>query len=191
MPFLTLQHVTARNVNGDSINHSPGTVLSDWELEPYARDKILEGSDWYRARYEPLTENEAHSYRIKATQNEPPHVLSEGGANIIVPAPFDDYVGLHPSEIIARLKEAPLTTTHAARRYEVGGMRREMITGFVHPSERPPFYGYDEMDLRQILDKLELLGENQIGEAKIYEAAHLNRPAVVEFEKEPVAAAAA
>lgn len=180
MPFLTKQVVTARNVNGESITHPPETVLSDWEIEPYARQKILEGSEWYRARYEPLTDREAQSHRVRATQAEQPHIL-EGA---IVPAPFDDYIGLHPTEIVARLKEADLPVAAAARRYEMAGMRREMIIGFIHPAERTPFIGYDGMDLRSLLEKLEILPDDQIREAKIYEAAHQNRPAVIEFERE-------
>src|SRR5581483_11054062 len=102
MPFLTKDVVTARNVNGESVTHQPGTVLSDWELEPYARQKILEGSEWYRARYEPLTDREAHGYRVKATQAEGPHIV-DGAA---VPPPWDDYVGLHPTEIVARMRQS-------------------------------------------------------------------------------------
>lgn len=190
MPFLTLQNVTARNVNGDSVNHPPQTVLSDWELEPYARQKILEGSEWYRARFEPLTDREAYVHRVRATQNEPVHVLNDGGARTVVQPPFEDYVGLHPTEIVARLKAAPVAVAQLARRYEMGGMRREMITGFVHPAERSPFIAYDDMDLRGILEKLEILPDDQVAEAKVYEAHHQNRPAIVEFEKEPAEAAA-
>jgi hypothetical protein len=184
MPFLCKQVVTARNVNGDSVTHQEGSVLSDWELEPYARQKILEGSEWYRARFEPLTDREAHGYRVRATQAEQPHVVD--GA-LVLP-PFDDYVGLHPTEIVARLKSGSVALTQHARRYEAGGMRRDMIVSFVHPAERQPFLGYDDMDLRGILEKLEILPDDQVAEAKVYEANHQERPAIVEFERESVPA---
>lgn len=186
MPFLTKQVVTARNVNGDTITHPKDTVLSDWELEPYVRGKILEGSEWYRARFEPLTDREAFGYRVKATQNEQPHVV-EG--DVVLP-PREDYVGLHPTEIVAWLSEQDLPIARATRRYELGGMRRDEIVSFVHPAERQPFMGYDLMDLRGILEKLEILPADQVRDAITYEKAHQNRPAIVEFESESAEVAA-
>lgn len=190
MPYLVKSAgmVTARNVNGESINHAPGTVLSDWELEPYVRDKISEGSEHYRRLFEPLTEREAHDYRVRATQNERPHMID----GVAVPSPFDDYVGLHPAEVVQRLREHGPVIAAAARRYEMAGMRREQILNFVHPAEREPWAGYNNMDVNGIAEKFLILSDIQVEEAKVYERAHANRPAVVEWDKEteqaPVAA---
>lgn len=186
MPFLTLKYVSVRNVNQEMINHPPQTVLSDWELEPFARQKILEGSGWYRERFEPLTEKEAQNYRVLATQAEQPHILSEGGAKMVIAPPFADYVGLHPTEIVARLKSQPVAVAMQARQYELAGMRREMITGFIHPAERVPFSNYDNMSVMDICDKLELLPDEQVAEAKVYEEAHQGRELIMTFEKEAV-----
>jgi hypothetical protein len=186
MPFLTLKHVTVRNVNGESITHPPQSVLSDWEVEVVARQKIMEGSEWYRDKFAPLTDREAHSYRVKATQSEPPHVLDEGAGQSVILAPFDDYIGLHPSEITARLRDAPLDLAVQTRRYERAGAKRDIIINYVHPAERPPFLGYDDASATDICDKLELLPDAQVAEAKIYEAAHQNRPLVMTFEKDPI-----
>jgi hypothetical protein len=185
MPFLVKATVTTRNVNGESVTHQPGTVLSDWEIEPFARQKIMEGTEWYRARFEPLTDREAQGHRIKATLAEPPHIVD----GVAVPPPFEDYVGLHPTEVVARLRAGSAELAQRARLYERGGMGREMIASFVHPAEREPFLGYDGMDLRSILEKLEILPDGQVGEVKVYEAAHQNRPAIVEWERETTAQA--
>lgn len=191
MPFLTKKVVTARNVNKESVTHPAGTVLSDWELEDYARSKILEGSDHYRELFEPLTDREAHGYRVRATANEAPHTINGG----LVNPPWDDYVGLHPTEIVQRMRDADVQLAAQARQYERadGGMRRPMITGFVHPAEREPFLGFDGMDVTAIWEKFELFPDSQVNDAKAYERAHQNRPAIVEWEREtePVAAAAA
>lgn len=191
MPYLVRESagmVTARNANGESINHAPGTVLSDWELEPYVRDKIGEGSEHYRRLYEPLTDREAHQYRVAATQREQPH-MQDG---VALPAPFDDYVGLHPSEVVSRLREGGPQVAAAARAYERAGMCRPDITNYVHPAERQPFTDYDNLDVNAILEKFMVLSDRQVDEAKQYEQAHANRPAVVEWdrsaEEAPVAA---
>lgn len=188
MPFRTLGTVTARNVNGDTFTHPPETVLSDWELEPFVRDKIREGSEHYRNLYEVLTDREAHTYRVRATQTAPAHVL-EG--KVVVP-PFDDYVGLHPTEIVERLRSGTAVQAQMARDYEraQGGMGREMIVSFVHATERQPWNGYDEMELRDILEKMEAIGADQRHDVVLYEQAHKDRPAIVEYDAEDVAAAA-
>lgn len=189
MPFLTLMTITARNANGESITHPPQTVLSDWELEEYARQRILQGSDWYRARFEPLTDREAQEHRVRATLQEVPHI-DEGGQ---VAPPWPDYVGLHPSEIIVRMKNTSPEEARAARRYEGardGGMKREPIIAFVHPAERLPFQGYDDMDLGGILEKLAIVSDDTVNDIKAYERAHGNRPAIVEWDREIEAAVA-
>jgi hypothetical protein len=180
MPYLTLKNVTARNINGESLNHQPGTVLSDWELSDFIREKVKEGSEWYRERFEPLTENEAHVHRVRATSDEGPHIL-EG--NIIQP-PWDDYVGLHPTEIVDRMRDATVEKVQHVRRYERGGMKRDMVVNYVHPAEHEPWLGYDNMDVRDVLEKFSLMGPDAIDRAVVYEKAHKNRPAVVEYDAE-------
>jgi hypothetical protein len=184
MPFLTLDTVTAQSGGGENIVHPAGTVLSDWELSAFAIGEIRRGVAWYRERFEELTEGEAHAYRVKATMAEQPHMLN----GVAVPPPFDDYVGLHPDEIISRLRVNSLATAEQARRYELGGMKREQISGFVHPAEHEPFTGYTNMSVSEILDKLEIVPDIIVEEAKVYEAYHQNRVAITEFEKELAAA---
>jgi hypothetical protein len=194
MPFLTLKYVTVPNSNGDSINHPPQTVLSDWEIAPNVREQILAGADWYRALFEPLTEREAYLYRVAATQREPAHILIQGGAQTVIAPPFEDYVGLHPSEIVDRLRKSDLAKTIETRRYEQAvrgsdpAMKRDEIISYIHPAERLPFQSYNDLGATDICDKLEMLPDAQVAEAKIYEAAHLARPAILEFEKEAVLA---
>lgn len=180
MPFLVKQHVTAQNINGDTFTHMKGSVLSDWELSDFIREKIAEGSEWYRERFESLLEHEAHSYRVKATEAEGSRFVN--GEEI--PPPWDDYVGLHPTEILGRLREADLAKVRQVKLFEQGGMLRSTIIDFVSPAEREPFSGYDQMSVGEILEKFAVISDPAVSDALAYEKAHKNRPAIVEYERE-------
>lgn len=180
MPYLTKKTVTAMNVNGDTFVHPEGTVLSDWELSDTIRAKIKEGSEWFRDLFEPLLEREAHHYRVKATQAEGPRDVEGQSIN----APFDDYVGLHPAEIIARMKDVPLDKARQIKLYEQAGMNRVQIVAYVTPAEREPWDGYDTLGINEILEKFSIMGDSAIADAKIYEANHQVRTVILDYDRE-------
>lgn len=180
MPYLTKQTVTVRNVNGDTFVHEAGTVLSDWEVSDFIRSKIAEGSAWYRERFDPLLEREAHQLRVKST-------AEQGAREVdgqIVPPPFDDYVGLHPAEIIQRMSSATLEKVRQVRLFERGGMNRNQILNYVSPAEREPWQGYNTQSVGDILEKLSICSPPVIVETKMYEGAHQQRPAILDYDKE-------
>lgn len=179
MPYLAKQTVTATNVNGDTFVHPEGTVLSDWELSDVIRAKIASGEDWYRRLYEPLLEREAHHHRVEATKAEGARDIEGQSVN----PPFDDYIGLHPAEIIERMKDAPLDKARQIKMYEQAGMNRQQIVSYVTPAEREPFLNYDSMGPLEILEKFSILSDNQIAEAKVYEANHRQRAIVLDYDK--------
>jgi hypothetical protein len=179
MPFLVKKTTTAKNINGDTFTHVEGTVLSDWELSDVIRKKILDGDTWSRELFEPLLEHEAHNYRVKATAEQSPRIL--GDQTII--APYDDYVGLHPHEIMERMKTEGLEKVRQIKAFERAGMNRTQITSFVAPSEKEPFEGYDSMGVNEILEKFSILSDAQVEEAIIYETNHRQRPAILEYDR--------
>lgn len=180
MPYLALKEVTVTNVNDESAIHLPGTVLSDWEVNDFVKGKIAEGSVHYRSLYEPLTNAEALHHRAKATAVEGDHWVD----GQFVSPPWDDYVGLHPEEIIERLKAATSRDVCAqVKLYERGGLNRQVIIDYVAPAERPPFIGYDEMPVREVLEKLALVSADAVQEVISYEMAHRKRPAIITYER--------
>jgi hypothetical protein len=179
MPYLVKQTVTAKNVNGDTFVHPAGTVLSDWELSDFIKEKVKTGEAWYRASFEPLLEREAHQLRVKVTAEQGDREVD----GVTVMPPFDDYIGLHPAEIVERMKTATLEKVRQVKLFERGGMNRGVITDYVSPSEREPFAGYEQMALGDILEKFSILSEPQVQEAKMYEQAHKQRPVILEYER--------
>jgi len=171
--------VTARNVNGDTFVHPEGTVLSDWELDEFIRGKIQEGSDWYREKFEVLLPREAHHFRVQATNAEGSRELN---GQAIAP-PFDDYVGLHPAEIIERMKDVDVEKARQIKLYEQAGMNRVQITSFVTPSEREPWTNYDQASIGDILEKFSLLSDSQVSEAKMYETNHRGRQIILDYDR--------
>lgn len=180
MPYLVKKAVTAMNVNGDTFVHSEGTVLSDWELSDNIRAGIAAGSSWFRDLYEPLLDREAHHYRVEATKNEGSRDIEEQ----TIQPPFDDYIGLHPAEIIDRMKNVTLDKARQIKLYEKAGMNRQQIVAHVAPSEREPFDRYDALGPMEIIEKFSVLSDPQIADAKIYEANHASRDIILSYDKE-------
>jgi hypothetical protein len=176
---MTLEEVTLTDVNGDGHTHLKGTVLSDWEVSDHVKGKVKEGSLHYRALLEPMTEDEARYHRSKMTAVEGDHMV-DGKS---VSPPWDDYCGLHPKEIIDRMsKSRSRDEVDRVKLYERGGQQRKAILDYMAPVERPPFHGYDEMPVQQVLDKLEVLSPQAQSEVIAYETAHRRRPAIITWE---------
>lgn len=181
MPFRVLKDTSVRDVNNDGGLHPAGTILSDWEVEPFVKGKIEEGSLHYRSLFEPLTDKEAFDARAKETVLEGDRSL----AGVAISPPFKDYVGLHPEEIIQRMKdETDRIKVQQVRDYEKAGLARSPILDYVSPCERPPFFGYDDMGVREVLEKLEVLSPEAVAETLSYEFAHRKRPAILTYERE-------
>ena len=180
--FLVLKTVTARSSDGESYTHAPGTVLSEWEVSEFIRDKIVKDGDvHYRAHFEPLTDEEAQHHRVKSTAAADPRF--SGGQQLT--APWDDYVGLHPTEILNRLKKcSSLEEVARIKEFERAGMNRSVITGFTAPVEREPFVGYAEMGVREVLNKMAILSDPDVRDVINYELGHRRRPAIIQYEKE-------
>lgn len=183
--FLVLKTVTTKNENDDSYTHMEGTVLSDFELSDFVKGKIAEGVAHYRSCFEPLTDDEAKRYRVKATTLEGERM--DGSEP--VEAPWEDFVGLHPDEVIQRLSTAEtLTEVQQVKSYEKAGLNRLAIVEYVAPVERAPIQGYDEMSISEVLEKLVVLSPADVQHVLAYEGAHRKRPAIITFEPEAVAA---
>jgi hypothetical protein len=181
MPYLVRQSTTAINTNGESFTHSEGDVISDWELADFIREKIREGSEWYRERFEPLMPHEAHSLRVKATMASGDRI--NPADNQPVKAPWDDYIGLHPAEVVDRMRDASLDKVKQTKLFESLGMNRPLIIDFVSPAEREPWMNYDEYDIRMVLEKFSLLSDAAVADAIAYERAHKTRPAILEWDR--------
>lgn len=179
--YLVLKSTTAQNINGDTYTHHEGSVLSVWELSEFIKGKIKEGSSWYRSQFEPLSDQEAEHHRAKATVVEGDHYVD---GNVVSP-PWGDYVGLHPTEVIDRMKdESDPEKLAQVKAYEKGGMNRQSIMDYVAPVERAPLPGYEGMHIRAVLDKLAVLPQGDVDDVIKYEMAHRRRPAIISFEKE-------
>lgn len=180
MSYLIKQQVTANSVDDDSSTHFAGDVVSDWELSDHIRAQIKKGVPYYIQRFEPLSDREAYSYRKKAT-------TVEGKRNyegVAIDPPWDDFVGLHPKEVIERMRGLSFHDVEKVRQYEKAGLARDTIIEYVAPSEREPWEGYDEWSPRDILEKMELLDNGTVQEVIVYEMNHKERPAIITFEPE-------
>lgn len=181
MPYLVLKTVTVQNEEEESYTHLGGSVISDWEVSDFVKERIAAGEIWYRSTFEPLTENEAHHQRTKATAAEGQRYRNGQQLD----PPWDDYVGLHPNEIMRRMQAlTDVKKVEAVKDYERAGMNRTNITGFTTSVEREPFAGYTGMATRDILEKMAVLSEPAIQSVIVYEKGHQNRPAIVEYERE-------
>lgn len=179
--FLVKKHITLSNSDNEGLTYLAGDVLSDWEIPDFVKKKVKEGVPWYTQNFEPLTIREAELYRKKATAVEGKRKAPNGQ---IIDPPWEDYIGLHPKEIIERMKELSFEDVEKVRQYERAGMNRESIIEFVAPSEREPWHEYDNWSSRDILDKLEILDPQTAQDVIVYEMNHRNRPAIITFEPE-------
>lgn len=180
MAYLVKKHNTSTGSDGEHRSLEEGTVVSDWELSDHIRKQIDKGVDHFRQLFEPLTEVEARNMRIKATRLEGARTSNDGAA---IQPPFDDYVGLHPKEVTERMREADRGLVNAIREYERLGLNREPIINFVAPAEREPFSDYDELGVREIIDKMALLDDKSNQEIILYEMDHLRRPAIITWDR--------
>lgn len=179
--FLILKDVTVTNGGGDSYTHEAGTVVSEFEINEKVRKKIESGEAHYRSLFEPLTDEEALHHRTKATVA----VGQRSYHGAVVDPPFPDYVGLHPEEILERMKESSdPRQVEAVRNYERAYMNRRSIVEYTAPIEREPWSGYSELGYGEVLAKMAVLSDAAVQEIINYERLHRNRPAVITFEKE-------
>jgi hypothetical protein len=179
--YFVKKQTTAPSSEDEHNTFLPGEVISDWELSKHVKEQLKKGILWYTETYEPLTSKEAKNYRIKATTMEGKRTAPNGQ---IVEPPWEDYVGLHPKEIIERMSEMKFDEVESVRQYERGGMNRNNIIDYVAPSEREPFHGFEDMGVKEVLDKMDLLDEQAIQDIITFEMYHQKRPAIIEFEPE-------
>lgn len=179
--YRALREVTVPSMNGENVVHLRGAVLSPLEVSEFLKDKIDEGSARYRARFEPMSEHEVQDHREQATAREGDRILD--GQRVSPPWP--DYVGLHPEEVLERLqKTEDRYLVEQVKKYESVGLARGVILDFVAPVEREPWVGYDEVNVRDILAKFDVMSSDAVAEAITYECAHRSRPAIVSYEKD-------
>lgn len=180
--YLVKRNVTNTNDDNEGVIHYAGDVLSDWELKDHIKQKIKDGVSWYTQNYEILTPKEAELYRKRATATEGKREAPDGQ---IVDPPWDDYVGLHPKDVVDRMKDLGYNDVEKVRQYERAGLNRPSIIDYVAPSEREPWYEYDNWGPRDILEKMEILDPQTVQDVIIYEMNHKKRPAILTFEPEP------
>lgn len=176
--YLVKRNVVNTNDDNEGVIHYQGDVLSDWELKDHVKKKIKEGNTWYTQNYEILTEKEAEAYRKKATSVEGKRKAPDGQ---IVDPPWDDYIGLHPKDVMDRMKNLGFHDVEKVRQYERAGLNRPSILDYVAPSEREPWYEYDNWGPRDILEKMELLDPQTVQDVIVYEMNHKKRPAILTF----------
>jgi|ERR1700722_1116165 len=179
--YLVKRNTTLSNDDNEGVNYFAGDVLSDWELPEHVKKKIADGHSWTTQIYEPLTPKEADAYRRKATANEGARNTSDGGT---VDPPWEDYIGLHPKDVVDRMKSLSFNDVDKVRQYEKAGLNRESIMNYVAPSEREPWHEYDNWGPRDILEKMELLDPETVQDVIVYEMNHKKRPAILTFEPE-------
>lgn len=176
MPYLTLRTITCNDSEGTSHTHEEGIVLSDWEVSEVVQEKVRRGDPHTCSLLEPITEDAARTHRSRMTTPR-----TSSGGDVIQP-PWDDFVGLHPSEIIARLNTADLATVKQAKQYEAAGLQRQVIMEHIAPAERPPFVGYNEASIRDILERMSMLDPEGVQRVIVYEMSHQRRPAIIEYD---------
>lgn len=179
--YLCKKQVTFSNSDNEGGTYYAGEVLSDWELTDHIKSKIKSGVTYYTSNFEPLTIKEAELYRKKATATEGKRQAPNGQ---IVDPPWDDYIGLHPKEVIERMKDLGFDDVERVRQYERAGLERSSIIEYVAPSEREPWHEYESWSVRDIIDKLDILDPQTVQDVIVYEVNHRRRPAIIEYEAE-------
>jgi hypothetical protein len=179
--YLVKRQVTITNSDSEGITYYAGDVMSDWELPDLVKEKVKEGVPWYTQNYEALTDTEATLYRKKATATEGKRKLN----GLTVDPPWDDYIGLHPKDVIDRMKDLSFEDVEKVRNYERAGQNRPVIVEYVAPSEREPWHDYDNWGVRETLEKMDILDPQTVQDVIVYEMNHKKRPAILEYEPEP------
>lgn len=179
--YLVKRHTTLSNSDNEGMTYIAGDVLSDWEVPDLVKNKIKEGVSWYMQNLEALTDKEAELYRKKATAVEGKRIAPDGQN---VDPPWEDYIGLHPKEIIDRMKDLSFDDVEKVRQYERAGMNRAAIIEFVAPSEREPWHEYDNWAVRDTIEKMEILDPQTVQDVIVYELNHRRRAAIITYEVE-------
>ena len=179
--YLVKRQITVTNSDNEGATHYAGDVLSDWELPKHIKDKVKDGVTWYVNNLEALTDKEAELYRKKATAVEGKRTAPN---REVVDPPWDDYIGLHPRDVIDRMKDLTSDDCEKVRQYERAGLNRSTIIEYVAPSEREPWHEYDSWGPRDILEKLEIIDPQTVQDVIVYEMNHKKRPAILTFEAE-------
>lgn len=179
--YLVKKNLTISSGEHNSNTYYAGDVVSDTELPDHVKEKIKEGVSWYTQSYEILSDKEAELYRKKATSVEGKRSAPNGE---IVDPPWDDYVGLHPREVVDRMKTLSYKDAETVRQYERAGLNRPDIIDYVTPSEREPWHEYDNWSVRDIIEKLDIIDTQTVQDVIVYEMNHKNRAAIITYEPE-------
>lgn len=179
--YLVKKNVTLTNDDNEGATYYAGDVVSDWDLPDHVKDNIKKGVSWHSRNFESLTDREAEIYRKKATAVEGSRKAPNGS---IVDPPWDDYIGLHPKDVIDRMGKLDSEDAEKVRQYERAKLNRPLIIDYVSPSEREPWYEYDNSSPREILEKMDLLDPQSVQDVIVYEMNHKKRPAILTFEPE-------
>lgn len=179
--YLVKRNITISNDDNGGVTYYGGDVVSDHELPDHAKENIKKGVSWHITNFESLTDREAEIYRKKATAVEGKRQAPDGS---IVDPPWDDFVGLHPKDVVDRMSKLSIDDAEKVRQYERAKLNRSLIIDYVSPSEREPWYEYDQCGPREILEKMDLLDPQAVQDVITYEMMHKKRPAILTFEPE-------
>jgi hypothetical protein len=81
------------------------------------------------------------------------------------------------------MRDADAETVQRVKDFERAGLARAQILDFVGPAQQEPFAGYDNMEVRGIIEKFSVMPDPAVQDAIRYEKAHKNRPAIVEYDR--------
>lgn len=179
--YLVKRNITITNDDNEGATYYAGDVVSDHDLPNHVKENIKKGVSWHITNFESLTDREAELYRKKATAVEGSRKAPNGS---IVDPPWDDYVGLHPKDVTDRMSKLNFDDVEKVRQYERAKLNRPLIIDYVSPSEREPWYEYDQCGPREILEKMDLLDPDAVQDVIVYEMNHKKRPAILTFEPE-------
>lgn len=179
--YLVKRQVTLTNSDNEGKTHYAGDVLSDWELNDTVKKQLAAGVPWYTQNFEALTDKEVTSYRKKATSVEGKRTAPDGQ---VIDPPWDDFIGLHPKDVIDRMKNLSFNDVETVRQYERAGLNRASIIEYVAPSEREPWPDYENWSTREICEKLDILDPQTVQDVIVYEMNHRKRAAIITYEPE-------
>lgn len=177
MPYIVLKDgVTVKNEHGDSVVHTGGQVLSDWEVADFVKEQHDKGVSHYTDLLKKVTDEDAKGARKEQTRS----VMVDGEK---VDPPFEDYVGLHHDDIIARMDEMTAEEVAHVKQYERGlPVTRQAIVDYATKAQALPFSGYDDMTQADVLEAMASLPYAQIEAIREYEAEHKGRQQILKFK---------